>query len=150
MKRMKTTSVLVAVAILLLSAQSNVWADSGTSATAVIIPGGISGKWTGKGVDTRGVKWDMTYTLSQKDGVITGYTSWTGSDGSSSTGKVEGTVNFANKTLTLKDLPLDTAQGNVMLAVYTGTLNADFTKMSVKWTIPEGGSPGSFEATKGK
>jgi len=110
--------------------------------------GGITGTWKGKGVDTRGVKWEFTFTLTQKDGAIEGESSWEGSDGSTAKSVMKGKINFAKKTFILKDVDINDISGDIAAAVYTGTFSDDFKKMKGKWTIPNGGSPGTFEAVK--
>ena len=111
--------------------------------------GGITGIWKGKGVDSRGITWEFTFILTQKDTVIEGESSWVGSDGSSATSTMKGKIDSAKKTFTLKDMNLDNANGDVMLATYTGKFSDDFQKMTGKWTVPKG-SPGTFEAVKEK
>lgn len=142
MKMFKASALIIISALcLLLSVQPGTGAEGSET-------GGISGTWKGAGVDSRGVKWEFTFTLTQKDGVIEGDSSWEGSDGSKATSSMKGTVNFAKKTFVLKDVNLDNVSGDVMLATYTGSFSADFMKMKGKWTVPNG-SPGTFEAVKG-
>ena len=144
MKHFKAVAfVFITAFCLLLSVQPGIGADGAEA-------GGITGTWKGKGVDTRGVKWEFTFTFIQKDGVIEGESSWEGSDGSSATSTIKGTVNFAKKTFIMKDVDLNDVSGDVMAGTYTGTFSADFQKMTGKWTIPNGGSPGTFEAVKEK
>jgi len=110
----------------------------------------IAGTWKGKGEDTRGVKWEFTFTLTQKDNVLEGGSKWEGSDGSSATSTMKGTINFAKRTLVLNDVNLDDVSGVVSPATYTGSFSTDFKKMTGKWTILNGGSPGTFEMVKGQ
>jgi hypothetical protein len=107
----------------------------------------ITGTWKGKGVDKRGVKWDFTFTLTQKENVIEGEGVWEGSDNSTGKTNMKGTIDLAKKTFILKDVDLNDVSGNVLAATYTGSFSADFKKMTGKWTIPKG-SPGTFEAEK--
>ena len=48
----------------------------------------------------------------------------------------------------MKDVDLENELGDVKVGIYTGTFSADFKKMTGKWKIPGGGSPGTFEAVK--
>jgi len=142
MKKFKASAfIIISAFFLLLSVQPGIGADAAET-------GGISGTWKGKGVDTRGVTWEFTFILTQKDGVIEGESSWEGSDGSTATSSLKGTINFAKKLFMIKDVDLDNVSGNVAAGVYTGTFSADFMKMKGKWIITNGGSPGTFEAVK--
>ena len=109
---------------------------------------GITGAWKGKGIDTRGVKWEFTFKLTQKESVIEGESSWEGSDGSTATSVMKGSINSAKKSFVLKDVDVNDVSGDIAAAVYTGTFSEDLKKMKGRWTIPNGGSPGTFEAVK--
>lgn len=152
MKHFKVTTFLIIAVFCLLplescKSQPRKSAEK-TSKEDVSQTAGLNGTWKGKGVDTRGVTWKFTFTLTQKDTVIEGESTWEGSDGSSAASTMRGKINFAKKSFMLKDVDLNDVSGDVAAAIYTGIFSDDFRKMTGKWTITNGGSPGTFEAVK--
>jgi hypothetical protein len=148
MKQLKATAFIIMSAVFcLLLVQPGTGKDKAMIAEDSA-KADITGTWKGKGSDTRGVTWEFTFTLTQKGEIIEGESSWEGSDGSTATSTIKGTVNIAKKTFILNDIDLNDVSGDVAAGTYTGSFSADFQKMKGRWTIPNGGSPGKFEAVK--
>jgi hypothetical protein len=111
-------------------------------------PGNLNGTWKGSGLDDRGVAWEFTFVFSQNGANLTGTGEWTGSDGATATTKMVGTINAASRSFAFQDVAIGDSSGDIAQAEYTGTLSADYQKLSGEWTIPGGGSPGKFTAAK--
>ena len=112
-------------------------------------PGYATGTWKGSGLDDRGVSWTFTFVLRQDGGSLSGTGQWLGSDGAIATTPMTGTINAGGRSFVL-DEKITNASGAIAAANYKGSFSSDLQKMTGAWTIPGGGSAGTFEAEKAK
>jgi len=118
-----------------------------TTKAQVTASGEAAGTWKGNGSDTNGTNWDFTFTLTQNNGTLNGEGDWKGSDGSTASTTMKGSIDIAKKTFTLTEMEMNNVAGNVALVTHTGTFSADFKKMTGKWKVPNASS-GTFKAVK--